>query len=129
MNLEKVWPWLKRGLAGLVLLFLVGMVMDFNGRMAELTRLQAQHAQESNQIANLEATQYILQTQIAYATSQPAVEEWAREEGKLAQDGDFVVALIPDANYTPAPTPIPELAVDRLSTWETWYAWFFGHTP
>jgi cell division protein FtsB len=129
MNVEMIWPWLRRGLVGAVLVFLVLMVMDFNGRMAELTRLRAQHEVESAHIADLNATQFILQTQIAYATSEPAVAEWAREQGRLYQDGDFPIFLIPDPAYTPPPPAALTISPNQLAPWETWFAWFFGRTP
>ena len=68
--------WGKRILVMIGLMVMVLLVTDFNSRMAELTRLQAQETQEIQRRQNLFATQNVLETQIGYANSDAAVESW-----------------------------------------------------
>jgi hypothetical protein len=111
------------------LLFMVLLVMDFNRRMAELARLSAQFENESLEITTIAETQVYLETQIAYATSAPAVEAWARENGRWARSGDFPVVPLPDPNFTPE-SGAPAFRVDDgLSNWQAWIMWFFNRTP
>ena len=56
------------GIAVLVLL-----VMDFNSRMSELRRLSTERDRTSTTITALASTRVYLETQVAYATSEPAV--------------------------------------------------------
>jgi len=112
------------GLAVLIL-----MVMDFNSRMAELTRLRAQQERELLTINHLVATQIHLETQIAYATSEPAVEAWARQEGRLIRDGDVPVVPLPGEAFAPTATPPPQHALEDLSNWQAWVEWFFNNAP
>lgn len=110
------------GLIALVVL----LMMDLNSRLSELSRLGAQRDLSQTQLANLKATEQALLTQIAYATSEVAVEEWARVEGRLVKPGDIlVVPLSPDEQMaTPVTmvTPTPQ----SLTNWKVWQALFFG---
>jgi hypothetical protein len=106
----------------IVLLF----IMDFNSRMEELARLQNEAATVRAQATGVMVTQYALMTQQAYATSPAAVEEWAREQARMAQPGDKVIVPLPAPNTTPAPTPTPEPRFADLTKWDVWVAIFFG---
>ncbi len=115
----------KRALVLTALGILFLMVLDFNNRMTELTRLREQLDIEETSLAELSSTQTVLQTQIAFATSEAAVEEWARQQGHLVQPGDFPIVPLPDPNYTPEVViePTPERL--PLDNWQAWLEWFF----
>jgi hypothetical protein len=103
---------------------LVALIMDFNNRMAELNRLSAQEGRVSAQATAMVATQEYLVTQIAFATSDAAVEAWAREQGHLAQPGDNpVVPLVPPGS-TPVPTPVVVVTQEVVENWQVWLALF-----
>ncbi|MFO7583351.1 MAG: hypothetical protein R6W69_01375 [Anaerolineales bacterium] len=106
-----------------ILLFLI---MDFNNRMEELTRLQKEAAIVRAQATAVIVTQQALQTQVAYATSPAAVDAWAREQNRMAQDGDIVIIPLPDPNATPPPTPIPTPVLSGLTKWDVWFDLLFG---
>jgi len=112
---------------GLVLLVL--LVMDFNSRMAELSRLTSQRERMGLQLTGLVETQVYLDTQIVYATSDAAVEAWAREEARWVRQGDYPIIPIAPEGVTPEPvmatTPTPQ----PLSNWEVWLQWLSGSTP
>jgi hypothetical protein len=67
-----------------------------------------------------------LETQIAYADSDKAVEEWARTYQRYIQPGDqMIVPVSPqevtaEFNYVQTPTPSAE------DNWQIWWELFFG---
>lgn len=109
--------------AGVVLFFLV---MDLNSRLNELNRLSAQKDRSSTQVAILQATLDSLETQMYYSTSVSAVEQWAYEEGHMAQPGDHVIIPVapPGATQPPVfdPTPTPQ----EISNWDVWMMLLFN---
>jgi hypothetical protein len=108
------------------ILVLVFVVLEFNRRLEELNMLNEQNRIVQTQGTQAIQTQAALQTQVAYANSNAAVEEWARADGHYIQDGDLPVVPIgepgaaPLEASTPAPTPTP------MQNWEVWWKLFFG---
>ncbi|MCX6054905.1 MAG: hypothetical protein NTZ74_08340 [Chloroflexi bacterium] len=106
-------------IAGVVLLFLV---MDLNNRLNELSRLSTQEEKASTVISVLQSTLNSLETQVAFANSEGAVEQWAYEEGHMARPGEkLVIPLSPpgtiaDPIFDPTPTPVP------VENWQVWLA-------
>ncbi len=109
--------------AGIFILIL--FIVEFNSRLEELNRLNDQRNQVQALATQAMQTQNALQTQVAYAESTEAVEEWARTEGHLLQEGDQPVIPLgvpgsePVIVNTPAPIPTP------LQNWEIWWTLFF----
>lgn len=132
MEYDEIMNWvstLKRRIYLVVGLFiLIVMVLDFNNRIADLTRLRAQSEAENNQLIAMQSTESYLETQIAYATSEAAVEGWARE-GHFDQPGDFPVIPIPDPEFTPQPEVTFYTETEQLSNWDAWLLWLFGGVP
>ncbi len=121
------WPISPRRIilfAGILVLML--MVIDFNARLEELNLLRKHEQGVSTQATQAVQTQVALQTQVAYAGSDQAVEDWARGEGHYVQPGDQLVVPVggpgtaPSAaeSATPQPTPVPN--------WQVWWNLFFG---
>jgi len=112
-------------IAAIVLIFF--LMLGFNSRMNNMNRLGKQEAILQTRLANLDATKIAVEQQIAYATSEIALEEWARESNHLIEPGDqAIIILAPDqlqATPTPMPTPTKET---RLSRFETWKLLLFG---
>ena len=108
------------------ILVLVFIVLEFNRRLEELNMLQAQNKLVQTQATQAIQTRGALQTQVAYATSNAAVEEWARTDGHYIQDGDLPVVPLgepgspPIEASTPVPTPAP------MQNWQVWWKLFFG---
>lgn len=109
--------------AGIFILIL--FVIEFNSRLEELNRLTEQRDNIRALATQAMQTQIALQTQVAYAGSDDAVEEWARTEGHLMQEGDQPVIPLgmpgsdPVVVNTPQPTPTP------MQNWEIWWTLFF----
>ncbi len=121
------WPINPRRIivfAGILVLML--MVIDFNARLEELNLLKKHEEIVSVQATQSVQTQLALQTEVAYAGSDQAVQDWARGEGHYVQPGDQLVipvggpgaAAAAVASPTPIPTPLPN--------WQVWWNLFFG---
>jgi cell division protein FtsB len=110
--------------AGLVLLFF--LMVDLNTRLNDLYRLTRERDSMRTEIANLTATAVGLETQIAYATSDAAVEQWAREEGMLVRPGDQLIVPIAPADATPVPVVALQATQPAMKNWQVWWALFFG---
>ncbi len=121
------WPINPRRVAVFAgILVLVLMVIDFNARLEELNLLKKHAEVLSTQATQAVQTQVALQTQVAYAGSDQAVEDWARGEGHLVQPGDQPVVPVGPPNTSPiqvvTPTPVPT----PVPNWQVWWDLFFG---
>ncbi len=117
---------LRRVLAMIGILVLVFIVLEFNRRLEELNMLNGQKQAIQTQATQALQTQSALQTQVAYAGSDAAVEQWARTDGHYIKDGDLPVVPVGEAGATPVeastPTPVPT----QPANWEAWWNLFFG---
>ena len=108
------------------ILVLAFVVLEFNRRVEELNTLNGQYGMMQVQATQALQTQAALHTQVAYASSDAAVEEWARVDGHYVRDGDLPVVPIPQPGElpveasTPVPTPTP------MQNWQVWWELFFG---
>jgi cell division protein FtsB len=107
----------------LIILFI--MVLGLNSRLSEYLRLSSQKDEMDERIARLRSTQIALETQIAYADSDKAAEEWARTYERKVLPGDQVIIPLPlgnvasEVNYLETPTP------DNMENWQIWWDLFF----
>lgn len=117
----------KRLIAIVIVVLLVFLMMGFNNRLINMNRLTKQENILQTRIAGLESTKIAVEERIAYATSEVALEEWARESNHLIEPGDQAIVLIaPDkVQATPTPMPTPEEKTS-LSNFETWKLLLFG---
>lgn len=116
----------RRIILVVIIVILVLLMMDFNNRMVVLLRLNQQRDQLSTQVVELEQTKAKFDEQVAYATSERALEEWAREKARLVKEGDVPIIILPPAQQKISPTPVPTPAIKTVSRWEVWQALFFG---
>lgn len=122
------WPISPRRVvvfAGILVLML--MVIDFNARLEELNLLRRHEEIVGIQATQAVQTQLALQTQVTYAGSDQAVQDWARGEGHYVQPGDQLVVPVGGPGASPAaagsPTPMPT----PLPNWQVWWNLFFGN--
>lgn len=110
--------------AGVIVLVLI--MVELNSRLEELNRLNDQLDQVRIAATHSVQTQVALQTQLAFASSTQAVEEWARTEGHYMKEGDQPVVPIgqpgsdPIVIATPTPMPTP------MQNWQVWWGLFFS---
>jgi cell division protein FtsB len=105
---------------------LVFLMLDFNNRMTELQRLSSDRDRLTTRVVQLTETIQDLNTEIAYATSDLAVDQWAREEGKMIKTGDVPIVPVSPDQVTPQPTQAPQAAPHVVNNWDIWYALFLG---
>ena len=109
-----------------VLVIILFVLMTLFGRLTELARLSNQRDEIAQEIQVLQKTQVFLRTQNAYATSVKAVEDYAREEGRMSLSGDQVIIPVPPEGATPEPEIIVQPTPEEIANWKVWWALFFG---
>jgi hypothetical protein len=107
------------------LIVAVVLLIDFNRRMEELNRLSAKLEAVQSEGTAIMQTQEALVTQVAYATSDAAVEQWAYEN-KWVRVGEHPVNIVTNGDVTP--TPVPPAVTPSVSppNWRIWWEMFFG---
>jgi hypothetical protein len=124
--MKSIWEARRKiiGAAGILILVLV--MINLNSRLGEYFRLSSQRDDLASQVHGLEVTKSILDTQAAYAASDQAAEDWARNEAHMSKPGDKVIILLTPANQASTPqvevTPTPK----PVENWEIWWALFFA---
>jgi len=108
------------------ILVLVFIVLEFNRRLEELNMLSRQNELVQSQATQAIQTQLALQTQVAYAGSNAAVEEWARTDGHYIKDGDLPVVPLGQPGSPPIEANAPTAIPTRPANWEVWWDLFFG---
>ena len=121
--------WGKRVSVTIGLIIMIFMVMDFNSRIALLTQLRTQKEIEEQTLQDLQMELAILQSRVEFASSEYAVEEWAREEGHLQKPGDHVMILMPDASVNIDLLSNEVIASEPTSNWEEWIKWLTFSAP
>jgi cell division protein FtsB len=124
--LQKIHLDTRRAVLIGAIILLVVLMMDFNNRLSELLNLNEQKDKVIVKVTALAITARALDTQIAYATSEAAVGEWARQEGHMAKPGDIPIVPLAPVGYTPQPTPTQMMVATQVSNWEVWWAVIFG---
>ena len=107
------------------LVIAVVLLIDFNRRMEELNRLSTNLKAVQAQGTEVMQTQIALVTQVAYATSDSAVEQWAYEN-KWVRVGEHPVDVVPAGDITPTPPPAAVTQTANPPNWQVWWQLFFG---
>ena len=106
---------------------LVLLIMDFNSRLEEMTRLNRQAESVRVRATEIMATQYNLQTAVAYAQSDFSVEQWAREQAGMIRPGDVPIAPMPvPGAQLPPEESSPVVVPTQVSNWQIWMMVIFG---
>jgi hypothetical protein len=108
---------------------LVVLLMDFSRRMDELDRLSEQLESVRVEATSVMQTQVALMTQVAYSSSDDAVEEWAYEDGKWVRPGENLVEIVPSNDVTPTSEPTASASEEDQPNWRIWWELFFGDKP
>jgi hypothetical protein len=103
----------------------VVLLIDFNRRMEELDRLSTKLESVRAEGTTVMQTQAALVTQVAYATSDGAVEQWAYQN-KWVRVGEHPVELVPAGSVTSTPEPPPVTRTENPPNWRIWWELFFG---
>jgi uncharacterized protein involved in exopolysaccharide biosynthesis len=119
----------RRGSVLLIVLFLaVGILLlgDLTSRMGDARRLERDAEVLETQVA-VESTQNAeLKTQVAGATGEAQVREWAHGQAGMVRDGESLVVPLGTEGGSAAATPTPRASFEEPSNWEVWWALLFG---
>ena len=107
---------------------LILLIFSFNSRITEMRQLEIEAEQVGAQVTILKQTHSVLETQIAYATSDAAVEAWAYEEAKMKRDGDYLIVPLSPGKSTPIPGREQISTSIAVENWQVWKALFFDET-
>ena len=106
-----------------VLVVAAFLVMDFNSRTADLNRLTTEHAVVKAELEKKAGTKAALEGQIAFATSEAAVYQWAYEN-HMVRKGDYPIIPVNGAQATALPTPQPISNQRVMSNPDRWLLLF-----
>jgi cell division protein FtsB len=109
-----------------LLIMFVFLMMDFNSRLSELSRQNARRDQVNTEVQALMWTEEALKDQFLYATSEAAVEDWAREQGHMSLPGDVVVIPLPEGEVVEQVILTPVPTAEPLENWEVWRMLLLG---
>jgi len=111
--------------AGMIILF-VFLMMDLNSRLTEMSHQNAQRDRMQTEAVDLMRTEAALQSQIDYATSDLAVEDWAREQGRMQKPGDKVIVPLPGEGVMPTLEATPTPTLTPVPKWQIWRVLILG---
>jgi cell division protein FtsB len=117
---------LKRFSIYIALIIIFFLLMSLSARYNELMKLTEQNNLMQTEVVALLITNNHIETQIAIATSEIAVEQYAREQGYMVKPGE--VLIVPISSYDSTPTPVivaPEM-IEAMPNWKIWYELFFS---
>lgn len=117
---------IRRITAFLGIFILILAVIEFNMRLEELNRLNDQRDEVRAIATQAMQTQMALHTQVAYAGSTAAVNEWARTEGHYVQAGDQPVIPVSQPGSEPVIVATPPPIPTPMQNWEVWWNLFFS---
>ena len=107
-------------------LILVALIVDFNSRLEELDRLNRQAEITRLEATHASATKAAYETQVANANTDQKVEEEARSNAGMIQDGDHPVVVLGDGSETPLEDPEPTPLPTPKPNWQLWWDLYFG---
>lgn len=123
-SMKRTWLGWKYALIVIGLAVLTMLVMDFNNRMAAQQRLSDKREDVAVEATDLMYTQVYLETQIAYATSEAAVQDWAYEEGHMVREGENLVIPLEYPGFTPEVIVIPTITPEPETNFQIWLSLF-----
>ena len=116
----------RRVVSFLGIFILILVVIEFNTRLEELNRLNDQRDEVRALATQAMQTQISLNTQVAYAGSTAAVNEWARTEGHYVKEDDQAVIPVGQPGSEPVLVATPQPLPTPMQNWEVWWNLFFG---
>ena len=122
--MKRTWLGWKYALIVIGLVVLTLLVMDFNNRMAAQRKLSDKREDVAAEATDLRQTQVYLETQLAFATSEAAVNEWAYEEGHMVREGENLVIPLEYPGFTPEVTIIATATPEPETNFQIWLSLF-----
>ena len=111
------------------ILLVVVLLMDLSRRIERMDNLARQLEAVEAEATAVMQTQEGLMTQVAYATSEAAVKEWAYVDGKWVKAGEHLVEIVPAGEPPSTTDPTPTTISTEMPKWRIWWELFFGDQP
>lgn len=102
------------------------LLMGLSARYNELSKLSDQNNLMQTEVVALRITNSHIETKIGYATSEVAVEEYAREKGYMVKPGEVLIVPLSSSEVTPTPVQQPIIEIKPMPNWKIWYELFFS---
>jgi cell division protein FtsB len=115
-------PWM-------ILVFMVLAILiigDLNGRMANARRLERESEVLATEVAELATVQADLSTQVAGATSDAHIAEWAHGDAKLVREGEVLVIPVAPPGTMRDFQASEDTRNEPPSNFQVWWALLFG---
>jgi cell division protein FtsB len=102
------------------------LLMGLSARYNELTKLSEQNNLMQTEVIALQITNSHIESLIRYATSEVAVEEYARDRGYMVKPGEVLIVPLSSSDTTPTPIILPTIESSNLPNWKIWFELFFS---
>ena len=102
------------------------LLMGLSARFNELTKLSEQNNLMQTEVVALQITNNHIESLIGYATSEVAVEEYARDKGYMVMPGEVLIVPLSSSDVTPTPMAKPTVQATNLPNWKIWFELFFS---
>ena len=112
-------------IVGLVLV-LMFLVMDLNSRLIELEDLQLERDRIATEAFVFTRTEIAMETEVAYAQSSDAVEDYAEDQQMTNDDGRVLIIPLADTQITPTAQIVATPTALVYEKIEVWKELFFG---
>jgi cell division protein FtsB len=119
----------RRGTTLLIVVLVAAGILilgDLNSRMADARRLERDAAVLKTEVAAEATRNADLKTQVAGATGEAQVREWAHGQAGMVQEGERLVVPLAEESEAAYVTPTPTAVIEEPSNWEVWWALLFG---
>ncbi len=110
---------------GLVLVFMF-LIMDLNSRLTELEDLQLERDRIATEAFAFAQTEVAMKTEVAYAKSGDAVEDYAEDQQMTNDDGRVLIIPLADTEVAPTPQIVATPTAFVYEKIEVWKELFFG---
>jgi cell division protein FtsB len=112
----------------IVALVVLGILVlgDLNRRMADARRLEQDAITLETEVAGMATERVELMTQVAEATSEPVIAEWAHEQAKMVLPGEVLVVPVAPGGALPTAESGETGQEEPPSNFEIWLALLFG---
>ncbi len=103
----------------------LSVIIDFNRRIQAEQRIAAEANQLRAEVTALAATQSALATEVAFASLDAYVAQWAHGEGRYVQSGEVLVVPVAPSGAVNAPVPAVAAEPEPPSNFQIWWSLFF----
>jgi hypothetical protein len=116
----------KQIIIAVVLIIFVYLITDLNTRLTVLTQQNEQLDRIQLEVTNFKKTEFYVNTQIAYASSDAGVESYIRVYGSAIKPGDVPIIPLSARNITRTPAVRPTSQAEHVENWVIWRVLILG---